>query len=82
MILHASDNVLGNKQSESSSTGSGFHASPQNEHRGLELLSSPEQALLSRPECWRRPASSFQQIVLLQDGADQRTALQTGDINY
>lgn len=72
------DNVLGDKRAETSPTGSGSHASPQNEHRGLVVRSSREQALLPRWKCWHRPATRNQQIVLLQDGAERRSALQTG----
>lgn len=69
--------MLGNKQGEARSTGSGSHASPQSRHRGLEVRRSREQALLSRWKSWHLPATSYQQIVLHQDGADRRTALQT-----
>lgn len=69
--------MLGNKEPETCSAGSGCHASPQNKHRGLELRNGREQALPSRRECERRPAPSSQQIVLLQNGADWWTTLQT-----
>lgn len=67
--------VLANEQGKTGPTGSGCLIAPQNKHRGFEICYSREQAFLFRCKHWHRPASSYPQTVLLENGVPPRTVL-------